>query len=67
MLCKGTRSDKTGKSTQPNNLADSVGSTLKWAFGINALVLALGGLMAVSGQLLTLACLSPTEKMTVRS
>jgi hypothetical protein len=42
MLCKGTRSDKTAKSTQPNNLANSVGSTLEWALGIDALVLALG-------------------------
>jgi len=42
MLCKGTRSVKTAKSTQPNKLADSVGSTLKWTLGINARVLALG-------------------------
>ena len=42
MLCKGTRSDKTAESTQPNNVADSVGSTLKWTLGINARVLALG-------------------------
>ena len=42
MLCTGTRSDKTVKSTQPNNLADSVSSALKWALGINARVLALG-------------------------
>lgn len=42
MLCKGTRSDKTAKSTQPNNLVDSMGSTLKWTLGIKARVLALG-------------------------
>ena len=42
MLCKGTRSDKTSKSTQPNKLADSVGSTLKWTLGINASFLVLG-------------------------
>jgi len=68
MFCKGTRSGKTAKSTQPNNLANSVRSTLKWTVSIcvNARVLE-WGLMAVSDQLLTLACLSPREKLTVRS
>jgi hypothetical protein len=42
MLCKGTRSDKTAESTRPNNLADSVGATMKWTLGINARVVALG-------------------------